>query len=94
MELSREGHRRSITLAQQQTCARAIIVGGLDNVVDVRYALGEHLNVVVSTNTMRRALHEAGLGHLRSKRSCCSQSRICFVGLEFAQCHQDLTIHD
>ena len=47
----------------QEACVRAIIVGGLDNVVDVRNALSKRLNVVVSTNTMMHALHEAGLGH-------------------------------
>jgi hypothetical protein len=43
---------------------RAITIGGLNNVVDVRNALSEHLNVVVSTNRMRCALHEVGIGSL------------------------------
>ena len=42
-------------------CVEAITVGGLDNVVYVSNALKEHLNVVVSTNIVRRALHEACL---------------------------------
>ena len=61
MEPSKEGRPRSITLAQRQVCVRAIAIGGLDNVVDVRNALSEHLKVVVSTNTTRHALHEEGL---------------------------------
>ena len=48
-------------------CVRSIIVGGLDNVVDLRTALSEHLNVIMSTNTLRRALHEACLGSLEKK---------------------------
>ena len=61
LEPSRGGCPRSITLAQQQVCVRAITIGGLDNDVDMRNALSEHLNVVVSTNIVRRALHEASL---------------------------------
>ena len=44
----------------------------------MRNALSEHLNVVVSTNIVRRALHEVSLG----------------VFEPFAQRHQDWTIHD
>ena len=54
-----------------RACVRAITVGGLDNVVNVRNALNEHLNVVVSTNTMRCALHEA--------RECALQVGICSI---------------
>ena len=39
-----------------------IIVGGLYNVINTRNALSEHFNVVRSTNIVRRALHEVGLG--------------------------------
>ena len=46
-EPSRGGRPRSITLSQRRVCIRAITIGVLDNVVDVRSALGEHLNVVV-----------------------------------------------
>ena len=48
MEPSRRGCPRSSTPAQQRVCVRAITVGGVDNVVDVRNALNEHLNVVVA----------------------------------------------
>ena len=64
VEPSRGERTRNITPAQQRVRLRAIIVGGLDNVVDVRNAMSEHLNVVMSTNTMRRPLHEVGLGSL------------------------------
>ena len=38
--LEEEGrrHLRSITSAQQGACVRAITIGGLDNVVEARYA--------------------------------------------------------
>ena len=62
VEPSRGGHPRSITPAQQQACVRAITFGGLNNDVDMRNALSEHLNVVVSTNIVRCALHEECLG--------------------------------
>ena len=61
MELSRRGCPRSIAHAPQRVCVRTITVGGLDNVIDVRTALNELLNVVVSTNTMKHAIHEVGL---------------------------------
>ena len=67
VELSRKGHPRSITHAQWRACVRTITIGGLNNVVDVRNALSEHLNVVASTNTMRCALHEVGLGSLQKE---------------------------
>jgi transposase len=60
--LEEGGHPRSITHAQIQVFVKAVTVGGLDNDVDVRNALSEHLSVVVSTTTMRRALHEVGFG--------------------------------
>ena len=63
VEPSREGCPRSIALAQRQVCKRAIVVGGLDNVVNMRYALSEHLSVVVSTNTMRHHSMKQVLGH-------------------------------
>jgi hypothetical protein len=59
---SKGGHLRNNTLAQQRICVKAIVVGGLDNVVDARTALSEHLNVVVSTNAVRCARHEASFG--------------------------------
>lgn len=48
VEPSRGGRPRSSTHAQRRVCVRAITCGGLDNVVDVRYPLNEHLNVVVA----------------------------------------------
>ena len=42
VEPSRGGHPKSTTRAQQRACARAITVGGLDNVVDMKNALSEH----------------------------------------------------
>ena len=42
VEPSKGGCPRSITLAQRRVCVRAITIGGLDNVVDVRNALSEH----------------------------------------------------
>jgi hypothetical protein len=38
VEPSRKGHPRSITHAQWRACVRAITIGGLNNVVDVRNA--------------------------------------------------------
>ena len=64
VEPQRVGRPRSITPTQQQACVKAIIDDGLDNVVDVRNALSEHLNVVVNINIVRRALHKEGLGSL------------------------------
>ena len=64
VEPSRGGRPRSITLAQIQVCVKSIKIGELDDDVDVTNALSEHLNVVVSTNTMRHALHEASFGSL------------------------------
>ena len=39
-----------------------ITIGGLKNVVDVKNALSGNLNVVVSTDIVRGALHETSLG--------------------------------
>ena len=62
VEPSRGGRSKNIMLAQRHECVRAIRVSGLDNLVDMRNALSEQLNVIVSTNTVRCALHEACLG--------------------------------
>ena len=64
MEPPRGGCPRSITHAQHQTYVKTITFGGLDNVIDMRNALGENLNVVASTNILRCALHEVGFGSL------------------------------
>ena len=45
-----------------------IIIDGLYNVVDVRNALSEHLNMITSTNTMRHALHEANIGSSKKQK--------------------------
>ena len=59
-------------------CVRAIIVGGVDNVVNERNFLIEHLNVVVSTSTVRCALHEVGLGSLEKlQNNGCLWPRMC-----------------
>ena len=69
MEHSRGGHPRNITPAQRRECVRVMTIGGLDNVVDVRNVLSEHLDVVVSTNIVRHALHEACLGSLEKQET-------------------------
>ena len=73
---------------------KAITIRGLDNDVDARNALSEHLNTVVSTNIVRRALHEVGLGSLvKQRKSLLTAKNVC-CRLEFAQRRQDWTIHD
>ena len=67
VELARGGRPRNIALVEGGVWVRAITVGGLDNVVAVRNALNEHLNVVVSTNTVGIALHEVGLWSLEKQ---------------------------
>ena len=84
MELSRRMRPRSITLAQRQECVEPIAIGGLDNVVDVRSALSEQLNVVESTNTKRCALHEACLGSLEKLEKIVAYSQKC--ALQFGIC--------
>jgi hypothetical protein len=54
----------------------------------------DHLNVVVSTNIVRRALHEASLGSLGKQKNSLLMAKNACCKLEFAQCHQDWTIHD
>lgn len=39
---SRGGHPKGVIVAQQATCVKAIIVGGLDTIVDVGNALNLH----------------------------------------------------
>ena len=70
VEPSRGERPKNIILAQQQACVRAITIGGLYCVIDVRYALSEHLNVVESTNALRRAFHEACLRFSLSYVKC------------------------
>ena len=57
------GRPRIITCAQRRAFVRTIVVDGLDNDADVRNTLSEQLNVIVSTNIVRCALHEASMGH-------------------------------
>ena len=90
---SRGGRPRSIAFAQRRACVRAITVGGLDNVVDVSLGVST-LNVVVSTNTMRRALDEASLGSLEKHKKPLLTAKNVRCKLEFAQHHQDWTIND
>ena len=92
--LQEEGAQEASPMLKDKTCVRAITIRGLDNVVDVRNAMSEHLNVVVSTNTIRRALHEIGLESLeKQKKPTLTAKKIC-CKLEFAQCHQDWSFHD
>ena len=56
--------------------------------------MNEHLNVVVSTNTMRRALHDASLGSLEKQNKLLLTIKNVHCKLEFAQRHQYWTIHD
>jgi hypothetical protein len=82
--LQEEGAQEASPRAQQQTCVRAITVGGLDNVIDVRNALSEHLNVIVSTNIVKCALHEACFGSLEKlKKPLLMGKNVCYK-LEFA----------
>ena len=94
VEPSGGGCPKSITVAQRWAYVRAITVGGLDNVVDMRNALSEHLNVIVSINTVRRVLYEVCLGQSeKQNKALLVAKHVCWT-LEFAQCHQDWTIHD
>ena len=93
--LSTGGRLRNINPTQQWMCVKTIVVGGLDNVVDARIALSEHLNVVVSTNTVKCALHEASFGSSKKlKKLLLLTTKNVYCKLEFAQHHQDWTIHD
>ena len=61
----------------------------------MRNALSEHLEyVVVSTNRVRHALHEACLGSLEKQKKSLLKANKVHCNLEFAQCHQALTNHD
>ena len=80
VEPSRRGRPLSITPAQRWACARAITIGGLDYVVDVKNPLSEHLSVVV-----RHALHEACYGSLEKQKKPLLMAKNVRCKLEFAQ---------
>jgi transposase len=84
VEPSRGGHSRSTTLAQHRACVKTITVGGLDYDVDMRNGLTKHLNVVVSINTIKRALHEVGLGSLEKLKHILLTPKNVQCRLEFA----------
>ena len=48
----------------------------------------------VSTNTVRHALHKASVGSLEKQKQMLLTAKNVHCMLEFAQCHQDWTIHD
>ena len=79
VELQKEGAQDASPLRNGQTCVRAIIAGGLYNIVDKRNALSEHLNVVVRSNTMRHALHEVGLGTLEKHKKPLLTTKNCIA---------------
>jgi hypothetical protein len=66
------------------------LVGGLDNVVDMKIALHD-MNVAMSTNIEGCALHDVGLGSLNKHSKLVLMTKNVQCGLEFAQCHQDWT---
>ena len=70
VEPSRGWHPRSITPTQWQGYVRAITVGGIDSVVNVRKSLSEHQH-------MRRALHEASLGPLEKHKNSKLKAKFC-----------------
>ena len=76
---SRGGRPNNITTARRRACVKAITIGRLDNVADVRNALSKHLNVVVSTNIVRHVLHEVGLGSLEKHKKPFLTARMCFA---------------
>ena len=94
VERLRGGRLRSLTHVQRRACIRAITVDGLNTAVDVKNALSEQLNMVVSTNTVRRTLHEAGLGSLEKQKKPLLTAKNIRSRLEFAQRHKDWTVHD
>ena len=91
---ARGGHPKNISPTQRRASVRATTIGGLDNVYDMRNALREHLNMVVNTKTVRRALHEACIGLLKKQIKFLLTTKNVRCRLEFVQCHQDWTIHD
>ena len=72
---------------------RAITLDGVNTVVDVKNALSEQLNVVVSTNTVRGISHEAGLGSLEKQKKSLLTAKNMYSRLEFAQ-HKDWVVYD
>jgi hypothetical protein len=94
VEPPRGGHPRNINPAQRRECVRAMTIGGHDNVVDMRIVLSEHLKIVVSTNTMRHALHKACRGSLEKQEKSLLKAKNVCCRLEFAMSYQDWTIHN
>ena len=85
VERLRGGHPKSFTLVQRRACIKAITLNGVNIVVDVKNALNEQLNMVVSTNTTRCTFCEAGLESLGKQKKPLLTIKNMHSNLEFAQ---------
>jgi uncharacterized UBP type Zn finger protein len=66
----------------------------MDNAVSVRKQLDKDLEVTVSADTVRRALHRSGLGTIERKKKPMLSMKNVKKRLEWCKNHRDWTIDD
>ena len=84
VEHSIGGRPRNITHAQRQAHVRAITIGGLNNIGDVRNALREHQHIEACTSW-------ASIGSLKKQKKSLLTVENVRCRLEFAQCDREWT---
>jgi uncharacterized protein (DUF2267 family) len=92
--MNKGGRPQALSHADERYCSRQITTGKLDNAVKVKKALKKDLGILVSPDTIRRALRRAGLGAIeKPKKPLLSKTNIR-KRLEWCKAHRDWTVDD
>ena len=92
--LNRGGRPAKLSAADKRFCIRAITSGGLDTSVAVKQKLQTELDIVVSAQTVRNTLRQAGLAsHTKLSKPHLSAKNVR-ARLAFARAHQAWTVDD
>lgn len=87
------GRPAKLSPQNKHFCVRAITSGNLDTATEVKKKLENDVNVIVSDNTVRRALQEAGLDAVEKAKKPRLSSKNIRARLEFAKMYEFWT-HD
>jgi hypothetical protein len=93
-KMSKGGRPQALSEADKRYCTRQVTKGRLDNAVKVKKALQKDLGIIVSPDTVRRALRGAGHGAIEKPKKPLLSVKNVRKRLEWCKSFLDWTIDD
>lgn len=90
----KSGRPPLLSPASKRYCVRKVTAGNLDNAVKVKKELQKDIGIVVSADTVRRALRGSGLGAIEKKKKPKLTKTNAKKRLQWCKMYRDWTIDD